>query len=199
MKVQLTFTEPLLGTLSGNREVAQEFILSKRPDGMSKDEREALSKEEHLEHNATIFASDNGRFLLWDYQLKGFFKEAAEAMIDMEKINQETLKNVRLTRYMYKKTIDKLVFVKPRRIYLDLAGEMSFCERPLRGQTMKGERIALAYSQQAPAGTQISFDVIAMNPALDDYIKSWLRFGRLYGLGQWRNSGKGRFTVKIED
>ena len=114
-------------------------------------------------------------------------------MIHTGTLTKEKLRKVRLTQYMYKKAIDKLIFVKPRKILLNMAGEMSFCERPLRGQTMRGERIALARSEQAPVGTSIECEIIVLNDKLWDYIKRWLDYGVLQGMGQWRNSGMGRF------
>jgi hypothetical protein len=28
-------------------------------------------------------------------------------------------------------------------------------------------------------------------------VEEWLEYGELRGLGQWRNSGKGRFTAEV--
>lgn len=196
MKIKITFNEPLLGTLSGNDDIATEFILTKHPDGPQKDELTALrSVEEETEKSSTGFARNKeGEPVLWDYQIKGFFKEACEAMIDMGTFTQDELKKIRLTRYLYKKTIDKLIFAKPRQIKLNLSGKLTICERPLRGQTMRGERISLARSEEAPAETWIELEIITLNPKLDKYIEQWLTYGELHGLGQWRNSGKGRFS-----
>jgi len=199
MKVKLTFTEPLLGTLAGNKEVASEFILAKNPKGMAEDEENSLPTEERLEKSSTIFPRDEkGNVFLWDYQLKGFFKEACEAMIRSESMTKEELKKFGLTLYLYKKTIDQLVFVMPRKIILKLARNsvITVCERPLRGQTMKGERISLARSEEMPVGTTIEFEVKCLNEKLYPFIEQWLTYGALKGTGQWRNSGKGRFDWK---
>lgn len=200
MKVEMIFTEPLLGTLSGNKEIAEEFILAKHPDGMSKEELEALANlPEAIEKSSTIFARDNDKNpMLWDYQVKGFFKEACGAMIDMETMKVEELKKVKLTQYLHKRTIDRLVFVKPRQIVLQLPkkidkNKLKFLERPLRGQTMRGERISLARSEMVPAKTKIEIEIICMNKKLIDFIERWLDYGALKGLGQWRNASYGRF------
>lgn len=199
MKVEIKFTEKLLGTLSGNKEIAEEFINSKHPDGHNEEESE-MHPDDELEKSSTIFARDNGTPMLWDYQIKGFFKEACEQMINSGTMTKEELKGknnkLRLTQYLYKKTIDKQIFVKPRKIHLELpAGVKSeFTERPLRGQTMRGERICLARSESVPAGTILVIEVVCMNKILEPFIGKWLDYGSLYGIGQWRTSGMGRFS-----
>jgi len=208
MKVELTFTEVLLGTLSGNKEIAEEFIISKHPEGKSQEESESVPElDETIEKSSTVFArTPDGKPMLWNYQPKGFFKEACAAMIHALtlgkvdaalKAEKDALKKNRLTEYLYKKTIDELVFVTPRRIPLILPDDcelpLKFWERPLRGQTMKGERISLARSEVAPEGTKIIFEVKVLNDNLLEYIKKWLDYGALKGLGQWRNSSCGSF------
>ena len=198
MKIRMTFTEPVLGTLSGNKEIAEEFIISKHPDGHCEEESEAVP-EEALEKASTGFSRTDGKPHLWNYQIEGFFKEACAAMVHMGAITKEELKRVRLTEYLYKKTIDEAIFVSPRKIFLDLPNgdELAFCERPLRGQTMRGERIALARSEMAPAGTTIEVEIATLNPKLTDFVKRWLDYGSLKGIGQWRNSGMGRFSWEL--
>jgi len=194
MKIEITFTEPLLGTLSGNKEIAEEFIISKHPDGHSEEESE-MRPEEALEKSSTIFARDGEKLMLWDYQFKGFFKEACEQMIHSETMKKEELKKFRLSQWMYKKTIDKQIFVMPRKIHLELpkGAKPEFIERPLRGQTMKGERICLARSESVPVGTKLIIEVVCLNKKLEKFIPLWLNFGLLFGMGQWRTSGMGRF------
>lgn len=209
MKARLTFNEPLLGTLSGNKEIAEEFIISKHPDGHSEEESESIPQEEALEKGSTIFARDGDRLLLWDYQFKGFFKEACEQMIHSG-MKKEDLRGPRLTQYLYKKTIDKQIFVMPRKVYLNLPeGELPVfvapgmnkdgtCQRPLRGETMRGERICLARSESVPPGTTVNIEIVCLNKKLEPYIEQWLTFGALFGMGQWRTSGMGRFSWKSE-
>ena len=203
MKAEIVFTEPLLGTLSGNKEIAEEFILAKHPDGVSKEELEALANlPEAIEKSSTLFARDKDKNpILWDYQIKGFFKEACGAMVETDTIKQEELKKARLTQYLLKRTIDRQIFIKPRQIVLQLPigtnkDKLKFLERPLRGQTMRGERISLARSEMAPAKTKIKIEIIYMNDKLIDFIQRWLDYGALKGLGQWRNASYGRFDWK---
>ena len=93
----------------------------------------------------------------------------------------------------YKKQIDGLIFIKERKIPLEFEGEMGTCQRPLRGQTAQGERIALACSETVPAGATCEFTVICFCESDEALVKEWLDYGQYHGMLQWRNSGKGRF------
>ena len=143
MKVRITFTEPLLGTLAGDPKVAEEFIISKHPDAPQEDEKDSIP--EKVEKASTLFPkTPDGKPFVWDYQWKGFFKEACLAMIETDTMTKDEQKKMRLTVYMHKRTVDKQVFTMPRKMMLDLpegaVQPLPFLERPLRASTMKGER-----------------------------------------------------------
>jgi len=198
---EITFIEPLLGTISGNPEIAEKFILSKHPEGVQPDEQAGVENaEEQLKEQTTVFArNSDGKAMLWDYQFKGFLKEACQAItVSAGQHTKEQLKGARLTEYLYKRTIDSLIFVEPRQIILESPNgdEFGFCERPLRGQTMRGERIALARSEEAPAGTKITLAIRVLNKKLWPFVLDWLEYGKFKGSGCWRNSGKGRFLYQ---
>ena len=93
----------------------------------------------------------------------------------------------------FKKEIDKLIFVEPRTIPILFDGEMGECCRPLRAQTMQGERVSLALSEQIPAGATCEFTIVLLCDDHEKAVREWLDYGRFSGIGQWRNSGKGRF------
>jgi len=98
----------------------------------------------------------------------------------------------------YKKIIDGLIFVGPRKIPFDIVGgKIGSCQRPLRASGPQGERVALANSETIPAGSTIEFDIQYFDPSHRAMIIEWLDYGKLRGIGQWRNSGKGRFTYEI--
>jgi hypothetical protein len=59
-----------------------------------------------------------------------------------------------------------------------------------------GERVALACSEQIPEGAKIAFDVTLYNDEDVDLLAEWMAYGKDHGMGQWRNSGKGRFLVE---
>ena len=77
MNVKITFTEPLLGTWPANPDIARDFIASKAPDAATiEDEIAATSVDEVADKAMTIFPRDNGTPIVYDYQIKGFFKDA---------------------------------------------------------------------------------------------------------------------------
>ena len=188
IKVRLTFTEEVLGTASSNPEIHDEFIASKAPDAMSREEEvAALGVEEVVEKSMTIFPKQDGKPFLYDYQIKGFFKDACGMLRKVKGSESSKVK-------AYKKEIDGLIFVEPRIIPLVFEGEIGSCQRPLRASTAQGERIALANSETVPAGTTIEFTVKCFLDSDAALVREWLDYGALRGIGQWRNSGKGKFT-----
>ena len=186
MKVRLTFIEEILGTASNDKELHAEYIASKAPDAISKKEEiEAIGVEGVIEKGKTVFPKDEkGNPFIYDYQIKGFFKNAAKAFNYVKKLAA------------YKTKIDNLIFVNERKILLQIpeGKEMGNCQRPLRAQTPQGERVALANSDSCPEGTVIEFTVMSMVDDLMDNVEMWLDYGKLNGIGQWHNSGKGRFV-----
>lgn len=199
LHVRLTFTEPVLGTWPANANVAREFIASKSPDAATiADEVAALGADAVADKGMTIFPRDaEGRPVFYDYQIKGFFKDACGMLSRLGGKTEAGKKKAvnesgRITAY--KKVIDGLIFVQPRMIPLVVNGEMEECQRPLRAQTAQGERVSLANSEQIPAGSRCEFDVLCMDDSHEAAVREWMDYGALRGIGQWRNSGKGRFT-----
>ena len=189
IKVEITFTEPILGSASGNPDIHREFIASKAPDAPSREEEVAAVGVDEVERKEmTVFArTEDGKPCLWDYQIRGFFKHACGMLRQVSGTESSGIK-------AYKKFIDGLIFVAERKIPLIFEGELGSCQRPLRGQTAQGERIALANSEAAPAGTTATFTVVCLDGKLIKAVREWLDYGQLNGLGQWHNSGMGRFT-----
>ena len=130
------------------------------------------------------------RTFIFCYQIRGFFKEACAALKNVPDTISKEIK-------AYKKMIDGRVFVSPRQILVDLHGmKLDSCQRPLRASTAQGERISLANSEVIPAGSTIEFTVECLVEKDIEAVKEWLEYGVYKGLGQWRNSGKGRFEVE---
>lgn len=204
LHVRLTFTEPVLGTWPANANVAREFIASKSPDAATiADEVAALGADAVADKGMTIFPRDaEGRPVFYDYQIKGFFKDACGMLSRLGGKTEAGKKKAvnesgRITAY--KKVIDGLIFVQPRMIPLVVNGEMEECQRPLRAQTAQGERVSLANSEQIPAGSTCEFDVLLMDESHEAAVREWLDYGGLRGIGQWRNSGKGRFVYTAHE
>lgn len=189
LKVKLTFIEPILGTAPGNEEVYREYIGSKAPDAATVEEEvEALGVDAVVEKGKTVFPRmEDGTPCLWDFQIKGFFKDSCGGLRKVDKTVSSGIK-------AFKKEIDKLIFVKPRQIPLRFDGEIGVCQRPLRASTAQGERVSLAISEEIPAGATVELTILCLSDDHEKAVREWLDYGRLSGIGQWRNSGKGRFT-----
>jgi hypothetical protein len=287
IKTHLTLTECLLGSTSGDPLIHSRFQQNQLKDAaLAAEELSAHPNQtpnqptdeelaEVVERSSTVFFSDQRGLFLFDYQIRGFLKEATLALIELGEQKE-------VSKWAYKKVVDSFVFVYPRRIYLmrptvDLAGlpnqgmweerkkiakteslllidiedvdklakwsewcyqrpeqdateakkfipGVTALERPLRGQTPRGERIALARSECVEEGVQLAFMTMVMlpgeapAPVADakgkvkparksaagfnlDHIRNCFDYGIRKGLLQWRGGGWGRFnwTEVIEE
>lgn len=205
MKVKITFLEPVLGTWPNNKNIAEEFIASKAPDASTiEEEIAALGIDAVTEKGKTVFPrNEAGEPVLYDYQVKGFFKDACGMLRRVggkdEKTGKKKAANLSGKLTAYKSVIDGLIFVQPRMIPIQVNGEIRDCQRPLRAQTMQGERVSLANSEEIPEGSTAEFEVICLEKEHEAVVQEWLDYGILRGIGQWRNSGKGRFTYEVVD
>jgi hypothetical protein len=197
MKLKVTLVEGMLGTASANPNIHAEFIASKSADAdKAKEELESLHADDLIEKSMTVFPRDeNGAPILFDYQVKGFLKETLGILLDFVESDCKIGK-AKLSRWTHKKIVDNAVMVSPRKITLNMpeGGAITHCVRPLRAETMRGERVALATSEEVPAGTTFECEITTLDPKLDALMVKCLDYGANKGIGQWRNSGKGRFT-----
>lgn len=200
LTAKLTLIEEALGTCPNNPDVYRDFIASKAPDAAStEDEIAAIGVDGVTANSKTVFArTPDGLPAIYAYQIKGLFKDSCQMLAKLTGKDENGKKlaavNESSKLKAYKKIIDGLIFVQPRMIPFQTAGEIGECQRPLRAQTAQGERIALAYSETVPAGSTLTFSVICLDDAHVAAVREWLDYGFLRGLGQWRNSGKGRYT-----
>lgn len=200
--VVATFTENLLGSAPRSAEVFTKFLKERqqdRKDALSALESEAevqtLPPEVDESQGYTGFHSDDGGLFIYDYVVKGFFKEAGNVLKDSLKVKALRSK------------MDNLLFIFPRRIYLIGADSTPILkphgvnERPLRAQTMQGPRVTLAKSDFVNAGSLIKFDLQFLDGAdikhPEKIVEDCLGYGALKGLGQWRNGSWGRFSYKL--
>ena len=117
----------------------------------------------------------------------GFFKEAARFC---KKIPGSVTSKTKA----YIQEIDGLILVEPKWIPVKTDRDITKLQRPLRAQTAQGPRIALSNSEMIEPGCTLEFTVRCLNPADFKLVEEWLEYGKYHGLGQWRNSGCGRFT-----
>jgi len=224
-RVRCTFHEPVLGTAPKNKEVYAKYIQSKALDLVQKTEvagvdagaqaalattAEEIDEEvntvptaEDIENKGwTGFHEDEGGVFLYNYVIKGFCKEAASTMNRLPETETKKIK-------AFLKTIDALLFVKPRRIHIlfndkpifsdDKDGPIVPLERALRVKTPQGERVTLARSDTVPEGSTIEFEILCLGVVSTAILEEWLNYGMWRGLGQWRNAEYGAFTHEIEE
>ncbi len=204
LRFQLTTTEEMLGMSPSDKEIYDNFIASNNPEPSTENESDYIPDNVDAKGKTIFPVLEDGTPFFWDYQIKGFFKDACGMLARVVEKDEKGKKKAGITESAkltsYKKVIDGLVFVFPRKIPIILPEgviDMETCQRPLRAQTAQGERIALASSDSIPAGATITFDVKLLSDDIENALLEWLDYGELRGLGQWRNSGKGTFTYKI--
>lgn len=192
IKIKATLLEEMLGMASGDPEIHETFIASKAPDAPSREEEiEALGVDGVVDKTKTIFPKlADGTPFVYDYQIKGFFKDTAGMLRRVEGTACSKVK-------AFKKEIDGLLFVKERKIPIMNYGSIGNCQRPLRAETPQGSRVALANSETVPAGSHMEFTIVLLNDSMRKWVVECLDYGCLRGFGQWRNSGKGNFVYDI--
>lgn len=194
-KYQLIGIEAILGSQPCSKEVRTKYLGSKAPVDTS-DEDEYLNDVD--EKGLSVFyKSPDGTPALMDYQIKGFLKAAGKALAKQLKLASVTSK------------LDQFAFVSPRLIPIvdddgERIAEIDQYERPLRAETMRGPRTALAASERIdpPWNVEIEITLVenektAKSGAITfEIIEELLNYGYLSGLGQFRNGGFGRFDWK---
>lgn len=201
VRVRLTLLDDMLGTAAADPEIHDRFIASNAPDAPTREEEiAAIGTKEYIEKSMTVFPrNEAGEPIVWAYQIKGFFKSACQALRAIKGTESSKIK-------AFKKEIDLRWFVYPnaedkasRAITIGLSGPLGNCQRPLRAQTMQGERVALASSETVPKGSTLEFDVITLGEMNRALLIEWLNYGQFNGLLQWRNSGHGAFAFEAVD
>jgi len=210
VKIKITFQEEVLSTKPAQKDLFKGFILSKSPKKELADE-EVDSTPDLEEVGTCIFSCLDGKPGIFNYQLKGFFKDACGALNRCDKEEREGLD--KLTAYKTK--IDGCIFVQPRFIPFEIPEHpelsldtlpglqtdtytsppgVNICGRPIRLETPKGPRTAIVRSESVPKGTIIRVEIKILAKELKPYVVLWLNYAAWRGMGQWRNSDKGIFT-----
>ena len=147
-------------------------------------------------------------YFIYDYQIKGMFKDSCGML------NRAKDSNLSSGLKAYKKVIDGGIYVFPRHIgffindqYVDEfgniqntydeTGRLKVFQRAFRTSGPQGDRTALASSEVIPAGSRIKFTIGVTSKSFMRYVKEWLDYGCIRGIGQWRNSGTGIFRWRM--
>lgn len=226
-EVTETFLTRLLGTAPADQEVYKSFIAEKRlkeadrrakaaerlgketvpPQGTTEEELDSIREEAgitqfHCDVGQVAEDGNPGRGIhLYDYQVGGFWKEAAENLVELHGVPQVRSK------------LDNFMLIEPRRVYiLDENGQPlqkadMKLERPLRAKTPQGPRVSLACSEVIHPGRRIVYTVDflpfiktgkgreAKRADLDALVDMILAYGQRKGRGQWRNGGNGKLRA----
>lgn len=193
-KLRIEFLTPVLGS-QPQRDIATEYVAKK--NGIDLPEDEAATLPEAIERGMTAFHRDEDENpLLFDYQVRGFLKAAANVYNGRIKP-----KGMQKPVRALKSKVERTVFVFPRKLRLNLPqGEgMDQCDRPLRAETARGPRVSIAMSEMLPQGTWFECQVEVLPGDIDETVlTTLLDYGYYQGLGQWRSGGYGRFTYTME-
>ena len=119
MNIKITLTNEMLGTASADPEIHKTYIASKGPDAATLEEEvAALGTDEVAKKAMTVFPRlENGQPFMWNYQLKGFFKDACSAL---QRCKGSEMAKESLKFKAFKKIIDGCIFVEPRKIPIDM-------------------------------------------------------------------------------
>ena len=189
-KVKIRLLSEMLGTVPANKDIYTQYIESKKPGEI--EDVEVGTVKENDERGYTVFHQDEKGLFVYDYFIKGFFKNAGNVLKDELKI-----KNL-------KSKLTDLLFVMPRKIYFKKKKADGILERSLRAQTQMWPRVTLIKSDFIDSGTELEFELhlVAGRQGKDgsaelkvDLLEKLLEYGAYQGLGQFRNGGYGRFEV----
>jgi len=207
-KLKVIFVTPLLGS-QPTRDIASSYLAQKHGFELPEDEIETLP--DALEHGTTVFhrfpvgsewtgwsepGMDGEQVVpgLFDYQMKGSLKNAGKVLN-----GQLAGRGGKPVRALRQKVADR-IFVSPRRLPLHLpeGSEIEIVERPLRAQTPRGERVALARSECVPEETWFECGLtLYPGDITEEILRDLLDYGYCCGLGQWRGGGWGRFRYEL--
>ena len=99
MKVKVTFFEELLGTASGDEDIYRSYIASNAPDAKTREQEvEDLGVEGVVEKGMTVFPKQDGAPFIYDYQVKGFFKNSCGVLRKVPNSQSSKIKAYKISR-----------------------------------------------------------------------------------------------------
>lgn len=208
MRVRIYFIEDVLGTWANNKQLVSDFISNSTAKRKVIRTDTSLTVDDELEFvpqddsemlelkGMTVFPRNprTGEPVLMGYQMKGFFKAAAKACRNRPDSESSVEKN-------YVSRIDQDVNIVKKYAPIEWGPDNRFhnLQRPLRGQTAQGPRVALANSELIKAGAHVDLEISFPIERYVTLLTEWLNYGYYVGLLQWRNAGYGRFMYQILD
>ena len=118
--VRLTLIEEALGMTPGDPEIYGNWIASKAPEPeVGEEEVGVIEGMDAVEDATTCFPrTEDGVPFCWDYQIKGFFKDACSSLRRVPGTRSSKLT-------AFKKVIDGTVFVEQRKIPFNIVADAS--------------------------------------------------------------------------
>lgn len=185
--VKCKFISPVLGSSPSDKEVYSTYIASKTANNTDDELESLIATDDEISEKVTLFhKSKLGNPFIYDYMVKGFFKNACHAC-------REVVGSLSSDLTAYKTKIDNTIFPVQRYIKFENASDIKFLQRPLRANTAQGPRVALTSSEMIEPGCTIEFDLKLRDANLYPYVLEWLEYGIDNGFCQWHNGGYGRF------
>jgi hypothetical protein len=154
------------------------------------------------EKGITCFFRHEGKIAIGDHMIYGFMKAATEAIVRASPAKKGTiLGSTAFTASIINQHIrcEEEFIIVADDIMRKEDGTSDYCVRSLRAMTAQGPRVTIAKSERIAGGSKIPFTLNVMDgsPLTQKDIETIFAYGEIVGLGQWRNSGKGRFKATV--
>lgn len=212
-KIRLDFLKPVLGTVPKSKEVYKTFIVGKlreehKAGRITKEEmedREAdelQSIEEREETGWTGFQENSKGLFFYDRWIKGHLKAAGVALeTQVPGVSKWTIKGL----------VNRAVHLADWHIPLMRGGKQvqkidGVEDRPLRAETMRGDRVCLVRSDRLDTPLYCEFELRVIPQKISkggkfnmETVKALLAYGEFCGLGQFRTAGYGQFRVSYSE
>ena len=204
LTIKVTLLEDALALLPGTPDSFSRFLEFKKAklnkqqaahvEDMEEEEKRAIKerletlKIDQAENSVSVFPIDKetGKPFYYDYQIRGFFKDAARGLKDClqikksKTVDEDTSKeenpDAKLKKALSKckylasfagfskmpaTWVDRGIFVGPRNVIIEMPedGKIGFCERPLRIEKFPQPIVSIKCSECVPAGSVLKFKV----------------------------------------
>lgn len=143
------------------------------------------------------------RPMIGDHMIYGFLKAATEAIgRTLPRKHGTVLHSVAYTQSLINQhvRIDDQFLVFDNDLKRNKDGSTFYFQRSLRAQTAQGPRVSLVKSEVVEAGARLDFTLVVADnsPITEEVLHELFSYGRMTGLGQWRNAGWGMFSYQMK-
>lgn len=215
MKVEHFNIVEWIGTNPWDPDIHKSYVSDKITDPVERDrELKSLPKVEAADklekRGVTVFfrRPEDGQLYIKNHMIKGYLKAAGDAIRIARKLDPEasTGKGKGTKWGSISSKVDEHVTIDPIELIvhgkdgLPKTDADGLLVRSLRGETPQGPRVTIVKSEYLEPLSMISYTIYWRDggPVTRDMIVDMMDQGEVFfGIGQWRNSGKGKFTWRI--